>query len=130
MEVFSDLGELRDKIDHYLENHEERQGFARRGRERVLAEHTYGMRMEELLATVLAGNAALAERLRKRREELADLHGSIDGQEGLRGLLDRLPRDQAPTLEGIYTALHSGEGDLSRAERIFLALKHVELKLD
>src|SRR5512147_1262689 len=84
----------------------------------------------ELLATVLAENAALAERLRKRREELAELHGRIDGQEGLRGLLDHLPGGRAPTLEGIYAALHSGEGDLSRAEKIFLALKHVELKLD
>jgi spore maturation protein CgeB len=130
LERFSDLGELRDKIDHYLDNVEGREGLARRGRERVLAEHTYMMRMEELLATVIAENAGLAERLCQRREELADLHGRIDGQEGLRGLLDRLPGGRAPTLEGIYTALHSGEGDLSRAEKIFLALKHVELKLD
>jgi spore maturation protein CgeB len=130
MELFGDLPELRDRIDYYLACPEERARLATMGRKRVLAEHTYEKRMEELLATILADNMELSEKLRLRRDERSRLHEDIDRQEGLRELLDRLPDGQAPTLEGIYGALNSGEGELSRAERIFLAVKNVELKLD
>jgi hypothetical protein len=54
----------------------------------------------------------------------------INRQEGLMELLDRLPPDISPSLGDIYGALREGEGSLSRAEKIFLALKHVDLKLD
>ena len=130
MELFSDLQELRDKIDYYLSKPHERLLIAEQGRKRVLAEHTYEKRMEELLATILADNMKVSEKLRLRREEDFRLHEKIDRQEGLRELLDRLPDGQAPTLEAIYGALNNGEGELSRAERIFLAVKNVELKLD
>jgi spore maturation protein CgeB len=130
MELFSDLPELRERIDHYLSKPEERSRFAEQGRKRVLAEHTYEKRMEELLATILADDTELSERLRQRGDERFRLHEEIDRQEGLRDLLDRIPKGQAPTLEGIYGALNKGEGKLSRAERIFLAVKNVELKLD
>lgn len=130
MEQFGTFPELRDRIDHYLERPEERALFAEKGRGRVLSEHTYDNRMEELLALVLADNREMAEKLRNRREEFSLRQGEIGGQEGLRDLLDRLPRGQAPTLESIYAALNDGDGALSRAEKIFLALKNVELKLD
>lgn len=130
MELFGDLPELREKIDHYLSKPEERSRFAEQGRKRVLAEHTYEKRMEELLATVLAEDTELSGRLRLRGDERSRRNEEIDRQEGLRDLLDRLPDGKAPTLEGIYGALNKGEGELSRAERIFLALKNVELKLD
>ena len=130
MAQFSDLAELRDRIDHFLERPEERAPFAELGRKRVLAEHTYEKRMEELLATILADNRVLAEKLRLRGAEHARHNEEIDRQEGLRELLGRLPQGQAPTLEGIYASLNGGEGELTRAEKIFLAVKHVELKLD
>jgi spore maturation protein CgeB len=130
MEQFGTLPELRDLIDHYLHHPHERAGFADRGRRRVLAEHTYDRRMEEFLALILADNRVMADKLRNRREGHFVLHDEIDRQEGLAELLDRLPHGPAPTLDGIYAALTGGEGELSRAEKIFLALKNVELKLD
>jgi len=130
VEQFGSLPELRDKIDHYIDNPDERAVFAEKGRRRVLAEHTYDRRMEELLALILADNQGLAEKMRLRREEHSALYEKIGGQEGLRELLDRLPQGPAPTLDGIYAALKGGDGELSRAEKIFLALKNVELKLD
>ena len=130
MELFGDLGELREKIDHYLDRPEERNHFAQTGRGRVLREHTYVRRMEELLAVMLVEQPVMAERHRSRMDEQERLREGIGSQEGLRELLDRLPPAVSPTLADIYGALREGEGNLSRAEKIFLALKNVELKLD
>lgn len=130
LELFGDLAELRGKIDHYLARPEERNRFAQAGRTRVLAEHTYVRRMEELLAVMLAGQPAMAEKHRSRLNERERLREGISCQEGLRELLDHLPPAVPPTLADIYGALREGEGSLSRAEKIFLALKNVELKLD
>jgi spore maturation protein CgeB len=130
LELFGDLVELRGKIDHYLARPEERNRFAERGRQRVLREHTYASRMEELLAIMLAAHPDLAEKLRRRQEENAALRDGIEEQEGLRELLGRLPQGERPALEKVYAALAAGEGPLTRAEKIFLVLKNVELKLD
>jgi len=130
MELFGDLAELRGKIGHFLARPEERSRIAKKGRGRVLAEHTYVRRMEELLATVLADQPVLAEKHRSRLVERERMRQGIGRQEGLRDLLDRLPPAVPPTLADIYGAMREGEGNLSRAEKIFLALKNVELKLD
>jgi len=130
IELFGDLAELRGKIDHYLARSEERNRFAQLGRARVLREHTYFRRMEELLAVMLADQPAMAEKHRIRMNERYRMREGINRQEGLMELLDRLPPDISPSLGDIYGALREGEGSLSRAEKIFLALKHVELKLD
>lgn len=130
LELFSDLAELRGKIDHYLARPEERNHFAELGRQRVLREHTYASRMEELLAVMLAAHPDLAEKLRCRQEENTALRDGIEQQEGLRELFERLPQGERPTLENVYAALAAGEGPLTRAEKIFLVLKNVELKLD
>jgi spore maturation protein CgeB len=130
LELFGNLAELRGKIDHYLTRPEERIRIAGLGRKRVLREHTYLRRMEELLAIVLADQPVMAEKHRSRMDEQVRLREGIDQQEGLKELLDRLPPATPPTLAGIYGTLREGEGSLSRAEKIFLALKNVELKLD
>jgi spore maturation protein CgeB len=130
MELFGDLCELRDKIDHYLARPEERTCLAQSGRDRVLREHTYVRRMEELLAVVLSDQPVMAERHRSRMDEQERLRQGIASQEGLKELLERLPAAASPTLADIYGALREGEGSLTRAEKIFLVLKNVELKLD
>ncbi|MCC8194663.1 MAG: glycosyltransferase [Deltaproteobacteria bacterium] len=47
--TFSSLGELEEKIIHFAAHPEERNAYALRGRERVLASHTYTARMRTLL---------------------------------------------------------------------------------
>ena len=130
MELFGDLAELRGKIDHYLAQPEERNRFAQLGRARVLREHTYIRRMEELLAVMLVDQSAMAQKHATRMNEQDLMREEINHQVGLRELLDRLPLAVSPTLADIYGAIREREGSLSRAEKIFLALKHVELKLD
>ena len=46
---FGDMTELLEKIEYFSTRPEERAAFARRGRERVLREHTYQRRMQRLL---------------------------------------------------------------------------------
>ena len=130
IELFGDLAELRGKIDHFLARPEERNHFAEQGRARVLREHTYVRRMEELLTVMLVDHPVIAEKHSFRMDEKNRLREGMLRQEGLGELLDRLPPTVLPTLTDVYGTLGAGEGKLSRAEKIFLALKHVELKLD
>ena len=54
--AFADVADLRQKIAHYLAHDDERAAIAARGRERVLAEHTYEHRMEALLQQGIGGS--------------------------------------------------------------------------
>jgi spore maturation protein CgeB len=130
METFGDLAELRCKLDHFLAHPEERTRIAGRGRSRVLAEHTYGRRMEQLLATMLVSFPQLAEVQRARLDRHRSLAGDALKQEGLQDLLDRLPERRWHRLEDIWNTISTGENELTRAEKIFLLLRNVELKLD
>jgi spore maturation protein CgeB len=47
--AYDDADDLVAKIEHYLENDDERRRIAAAGQRRTLAEHTYGRRMEELV---------------------------------------------------------------------------------
>lgn len=49
MATFSSMDELHEKIDYFSSRPEERQGYAERARARVLKDHTYARRMNELL---------------------------------------------------------------------------------
>ncbi|WP_022662897.1 CgeB family protein [Paucidesulfovibrio longus] len=49
MATFTSLEDLKEKIAYYLSRPEEREATAQRGRERVLAEHTYAHRMASLV---------------------------------------------------------------------------------
>jgi spore maturation protein CgeB len=50
--MFSNEKELRDKIDYFLAHDGERKEIAARGREQILAEHTYKNRVDEIIKIV------------------------------------------------------------------------------
>ena len=52
---FDEADDLIDKIRYYLAHDEERQVIARRGHERVLADHRFGRRMREAVALIERG---------------------------------------------------------------------------
>ncbi|MGH2521462.1 MAG: glycosyltransferase family protein, partial [Anaerolineales bacterium] len=81
--VYHDDADLLDKITYYLAHEVEREQIARAGQARVLAQHTYPHRAQQLLETLpLASWQRLAplrraganERLRMRREVYIHLH--------------------------------------------------------
>jgi len=124
LETFSSLPELREKIDHYMQDEPGRRRLADKGRQRVLAEHTYRHRMEELLAVMLLRFPQLAERRQERHQRRVGLLAELGEQAGLSDLLARVPLGEAGRVEDIYQAIGTGEGSLSRAERIFLIMQN------
>jgi len=52
--TFTSMEQLLEKIDHYLAHPDERTAIVRRGRERVLREHTYAQRMQSLVEFIAA----------------------------------------------------------------------------
>lgn len=117
--TFESPEEFYQKIDYFLAHPEERQAFARRARERVLAEHTYERRMQTLLTAMEkelgpwrgeeregAEAPALDASL---REELARLTASL-------GLPPHAP------FEDVMDRLRRRTGPLSPAETALLFL--------
>lgn len=127
LETFGGLPELRDKIDHFLANPEERLRSALKGRDRVMADHTYQARMEELLALMITQFPAIAERQQGRLDKQESFMAAMNEQHGMRDLLGRIPPGKAVSLEDIFREIGTNKGKLSRAEKIFLMLKNIEV---
>lgn len=125
--TFGDLEELREKIDRYLADEPGRQALATQGRERVLAEHTYERRIEELLATMVAEFPAVAARVEKRATYMEELMAELDRHEGLPELLARMPDRRWFEMRDAVASIVTGKGELTRAEKIFLMLQNVEV---
>jgi spore maturation protein CgeB len=118
--TFTEAGELRDRVRHYLAAPEERARLAAAGRARVLAEHTYTHRMQALLEAVCARDH---ERLVARpREETVAQVARVEGATPLGDLLRRLPPTTPCTLDGLVRGLLDRQGDLSDPEAIVLFL--------
>ncbi len=127
LETFGSLPELRDKIDHFLTRPEDRQRSARKGRDRVMAEHTYQARMEELLALMITRFPAIAEKQQGRLKKQESFMTAMAEHHGMHDLLGRIPPGKAVTLEDIFREIGTNKGKLSRAEKIFLMLKNIEV---
>lgn len=80
--TFADFAELEEKIAYFASRPDERLAYAERGRQRVLAEHTYAARMRTLLA--------FAEERLPRREKRLDQDWPADLPETLRADLHDL----------------------------------------
>ena len=117
---FGSFEELREKLAHFLAHPEERAGYAARARERALAEHTYGQRMERLLEFT-------AERFpgwpRGREGEMAALAGL---PQPLRDETAQLLRDLSlpadVTFPDLIAAVRARQGRLTPLETSLLFL--------
>ncbi len=120
MATFTDAGELRDLVRHWLARPDERAMVAAAARRRCLAEHTYRHRMETLLESVCAADA---DRLaaRPRTNTVGDAARS-EGETPLGTFLRTLPPSTPFTLDGVVQRLLHREGDLSDPEAVLLFL--------
>lgn len=125
LETFGGMEELREKANSYLSNESARRSMAEKGMKRVLAEHTYRHRMEELLCTMVMAFPELGERQRGRLERRESLMADLERQEGLEELLGRVPQGKGFRMDDIFKAVGNGKGKLSRAEKIFLMMKNI-----
>ncbi len=127
--TFSSVSDLKDKIAYYLEHPEERQSIARLGRERVLRDHTYEKRLDEMLATIYASSY---QRLLQREQESpwAEMIHRASFDPELKNRCERAnARGEEPILDGLIADITTGEGQLTDAEQKLLFLFHVRKQI-
>jgi spore maturation protein CgeB len=114
--VFDDLKDAKEKIDHFLGDEKARCRYAEEAHQRVLREHTYSLRMKELLGT-------LYERgLERRRPGLG--HGQKTDESfppELREYLSQYSSHSVPELEEIVGAIRKKK-EVTWEDRVFLTL--------
>jgi len=119
--VFDDLGDLRSKVAYYLDKPEERNRIAERGRQRVLREHTYENRMNEMLEVIEA--QGLRQPLwPEDGEEVEGLIKEAGGDSELGKYLYRFPGKRKITLSDITGEISGSEGEISKTEGIFMLM--------
>ena len=116
--LFDSLEELKEKIAYYRERPEERKAMAAKARARVLAEHTYAVRMRRLLDFA-------RERLPGfgRRKPVAWPDDMPEGmKESASRLMDELGLGADAGFDDVVTAVRARSGRLSDAESALLFL--------
>ena len=122
---FEDLGDLRDKIAHYLGHFEEREAIAERGRRRVLRDHTYEHRMRAMIGFIVRSGFQSPWKAARRREDPGLLAAEAGPDTELGKYLARFAGHPALSLSDVVREIRSGKGDLSRVERVFLAMNEI-----
>jgi spore maturation protein CgeB len=122
--TFKTLEDLREKARYYLKHPEKRRKIASKAQERVLKDHTYEMRMMELLSFIWKRD----ERIRERKASNAKVKDLVEkaGRETELGkFLSRFEGKDGLTLQDVTKEIRKGEGDLSQVEGIFLLMKEI-----
>ncbi len=114
--VFEGLKDAREKIRHFLDREQDRREFAEKGRRRVLMEHTYSLRMKELLGTLYELGME-GERRNTAQGERVDASCPAELREYLAPFSGR----SLPELEEVV-AMIAEKKQLSREDRVFLTL--------
>ena len=124
--VYRDLKELRSLIEHYLAHPEERKAIAKRAQERVLKDHTYEKRAQQMLDLILAEHGAriLKKGIRVQRT-IGEVAERLDKDVPLRKWLESLPEDVLFTQENVNAFLKAGWEQPSYPEQVFTYMKEV-----
>lgn len=124
--VYRDLKELRAQIAYYLARPEARREIAEASRERVLREHTYAHRAQQMLDLMLnaCGPRLLRKGVRVQRTA-SELAARLDSQPELQGFLASLPDDLLVTQEAINAHLEGPRNAMSYPEKVFVYLREV-----
>lgn len=127
--TFDSVPDLRDKMAYYLQHPEERKRIAEAGRARVLKDHTYAHRIEQMLSIVYSSKF---EKL-KAREDASPWKRMIERSKKTPELYERCmaakQRGEEPTLDGLIWDIVSGKGKLSETEQKLLFLFHVRKQI-
>ena len=119
--VYEDLDDLKRKIKYYLNNPEEREVIAEKGRQRILRDHTYEHRMKEMLEYI-AGKGYKPPVWTDGGENVDKLIEEADAETELGKYLSQFINRGKVGLDDITETIKNGEGDLSRTESMFLLM--------
>ncbi len=124
--VYRDLQECRALIDHYLKHPEERRAIAKRAQARVLAEHTYAHRAQQMLDVIFeAHGAKILRRGVRTQRTVGEMLERVTENPELRAWLERLPQDVLFTRETITPLLPPRMGGMSYPEQLFSYMNEV-----
>ena len=127
--TFADMQELKEKINYYLSKPEERRQIAQNARKKVLSEHTYMHRLQEMLSLIFSKRYDhIKERIDKspwkkilsRSAPHDELHKRCEGA---------FQRGEEPNLDGLVSDIISGKGKLSETEQKLMFLFHVKKQI-
>jgi spore maturation protein CgeB len=127
--TFSNMSELRQKIEYYRAHPEERAAVCEAARARVIKHHTYEHRMEQMLSTIYASKY---ETLRQREQSSpwAEMIRRADGDAELKERCERAcARGEEPALDGLIADIVTGQGKLTETEQKLLFMHHVRSQI-
>lgn len=127
--TFSSVAELKEKIAYYMGHPEEREAIAHAGRARVLREHTYEKRLEQMLEVIYGGSYQQL-RQRERENPWVDMIRKADFDPELRERCEKaFARGDEPQLDGLVADIALGQGQLTETEQKLLFLFHVRKQI-
>jgi len=118
--TFRDAREIAPLIRHYLDHPAERKQIANAGRERVLRDHTYDLRMTSALDYIFSHETTRASR--RHPNHIDNLLIEAKDKPDLVALLETLKGRGVVTLDDIIEQIKQSDGDLTDAETIFLLM--------
>ncbi|MCF7809422.1 glycosyltransferase [bacterium] len=118
--TFKHESEVRELINHYRANPDERRRIATAARRRVLAEHTYEIRMAEVLEFIYSYETTPASR--RHPDHIDNLLEEAEDDPELTGLLSHYKGKGVVTVEDIADDIRKREGELTDPEAIFLLM--------
>lgn len=114
--TFGSIDEMEEKIDYFLGHPEEREAFAKRAQARVVKDHTYERRMEELIAYMERNFGPL----KGKEEEKADLPPELASK--LKDLTEKLGLATDAAFNDVVARLRQQAGELDDIETAILFL--------
>jgi spore maturation protein CgeB len=122
--VYDDIEDLRNKIEYYRQHPGEREEIASAGHRRVMRDHTYARRMEQLLAEVARRYPDLF-RQAESPNSVATLRRELPDDKGWQDLLAGYNDDQELTLSQLDDDIRSGS-DMSSSEMVVMFAAEIE----
>jgi spore maturation protein CgeB len=124
--TFRSIDELKEQIDYFLNHPDEAAEKSEKSRIRVLAQHTFQHRMQEMLIHVFSQNLEGLERRIRKSNGLEDylIRESADDSE-LQNTLEQYKDETDLSIQSIAAEIKKGEGELSPNELLLLMVEQV-----
>ncbi len=124
--TFSSLPDLVAKVEHYKSRPEERAAIATAGRARVLRDHTYDRRIEQMMS-VIYGSKFQHLLAREMESPWARMVERSSEHSELRSRCEKArARGEQPTLDALVSDVITGNGKLTETEQKLMFLFHVK----
>ena len=124
--TFNSFSDLTEKIQYYLEHPQERVQIAQRARARVLRDHTYDKRIEQMLSVIYASKFEYL-RAREQASPWTEMIRRSAINPELKGRCEEArDRGEQPILDGLVSDIVGGNGKLSETEQKLMFLFHVK----